>query len=232
MNFVLPHIVVFPGLDGTGLLSREFADGDWQGHPVTVLPLPKDGPQDYESLALSLAPQLPEGPLVLIGESFSGPIAMKLARRERGRIEALVIAGGFCASPAPSGLALVPLRPLFMLPPPAMFLRKYLVGPEAGHEMVEALSSAIRSVPSATLSARAEVILALRESDCPSFESLPILLVQAHHDKVLSWEVQSRLERHFPEAESVWIESPHLLLAMNPDACREAVVEFLNRVPT
>ncbi|MFD0894587.1 alpha/beta hydrolase [Luteolibacter ambystomatis] len=218
-------------MDGTDVLSREFAGGDWHGHPVTVLPIPKEGAQDYESLVTALAPQLPEGPLVLIGESFSGPIAMKLAKRERGRVEALVIAGGFCASPAPAGLALVPLRPLFLLPPPAIFLKKYLAGPEATHELVESLGAAIRSVPSATLSARAEVILALQESDCPSFESLPVLLVQAHHDEVLSWESQSRLERHFPEADSVWIESPHLLLATNPDVCREAVVEFLSRVP-
>ncbi|MGC4017000.1 MAG: alpha/beta hydrolase [Luteolibacter sp.] len=231
MNPDLPHVVVFPGLDGTGHLSRDFAGGDWHGHPVTVLPIPKDGPQDYDSLTTVLASQLPEGPLVLVGESFSGPIAMKIARLERGRVEALIVVGGFCASPAPAGLALVPLRPLFLLPPPAMFLKKYLVGSEASHEMVETLNSAIRSVPSSTLSARAEVILALRESDCPSFDSLPVLLVQAHHDELLAWESQSRLERHFPGAESVWIESPHLLLFTNPDACREAVVEFLSRVP-
>lgn len=213
------------------MLSHGFAAGDWHGHPVTVLSLPKEGPQDYDTLVAILGSQLPEGPLVLVGESFSGPIAMKLALRERGRIEALVIVGGFCASPAPSGLALLPLRPLFMLPPPAMLLRKYLVGEDASDEKVHALTEAIHGIPAATLSERAQVILTLKEDDCPSFETLPILLIQAHHDALLAWDVQSRLERHFPEAEAVWIESPHLLLFMNPDACRAAVVDFLNRVP-
>lgn len=227
----LPTVVVFPGLDGTGRLTDAFADGDWHGHPVRMVSLPKEGPQDYPSLVRALLPTLPEGRLILIGESFSGPLAMQLAEHERGRVEALILVGGFCASPAPAGLALMPLRPLFFVPPPAHLLKKFMVGADAGKELVELLTMTLQSVPSATFANRARVVLTLAEKDCPVPDDLPVLLLQAQHDALISWEHQSRLERHFPEAEAAWIDGPHLLLFTRPDACRAAITGFLSSLP-
>jgi len=230
MSTELPTVVVLPGLDGTGLLSESFSRGDWHGHHVLVVPLPREGPQDYPALAALIATRLPAGRLILIGESFSGPLAMRLAKSQGARVSALVIVGGFCASPAPVGLALMPLRPLFLLKPPSRLVRRFLVGPDASREMVDAVTSAVRSVPSATLTERARVVLTLKEDDCPTFNALPILLIQARQDALLPWDAQSQLERHFPDAESVWIESPHLLLATRTRECRSAVLEFLQRL--
>lgn len=225
-----PTVVVFPGLDGTGTLTEAFADGDWQGHPVRIIPIPKEGPQDYPSLVAAISPSLPAGRLIVIGESFSGPLAMQVAAREKNRVNALVIVGGFCASPAPSGLALMPLRPLFLMTPPAHLLKKFMVGPDAGKELVALLTSTLQSVPSTTFANRARVVLALVEEDCPVTPGLPVLLVQAQHDALISWEHQSRLERHFPEAQVTWIDSPHLLLATHPDPCRAAIIGFLGQL--
>ena len=221
-------MVILPGLDGTGVLTEKFASGDWKGMPVRVIPIPGDGPQDYASLAERITPELPDGPLILLGESFSSPLAMRLAEQERGRVTALILAGGFCSSPVSPALSLIPVQPLFLIPPPAAILRKFLAGPDAEDELVTQLSEAIRSVPSAILAERVQVILALGEADCPAPADVPTLLLQAEQDAVIPWESQSRLERHFTEPTVVWIESPHLLLAARPDACRETVLGFLN----
>jgi len=222
-----PTLVILPGLDGTGTLSEAFAGGNWENRPVVVLPLPTEGQQDYETLEATLAPQLPEGPLVLLGESFTSPLAAGLAQRERGRVEALILAGGFCAAPRSPSLALMPLRSIFLMKPPAALLRRFLLGDDASTDAVEALLKAVESIPAETLAKRVEVVLALAEDECPSPEGLPVLLLQAHNDEVIPWEAQSKLERHFPEAKVVWIEGPHLLLDRRPDECREAVKSFL-----
>jgi pimeloyl-[acyl-carrier protein] methyl ester esterase len=221
------HILIFPGLDGTGSLTQEFAAGDWRGHPTSVMPLPVDSPQDYGSLVNWLAERLPEGKLVLVGESFSAPLAMLLAARERNRVKALVIVAGFCQSPVPPALGLIPLRPFFLLPPPSSLLKKYLLGPDSSQDQVDQLAKAIRSVPGSILAERAEVVLALQEKDLPRLDDLPVLLLQAKDDKIINWENQSLLERHFPNAPVAWIESSHALFFTQPDACRRAVLEFL-----
>jgi len=219
--------VILPGLDGTGLLTEEFAAGDWKGLAVQVMPIPIEGPQDYPSLAKRLAADLPPGPLILLGESFSSPLALLLAARERQRVIALVLAGGFCSSPVSPALSLIPVRPLFLIRPPTTILRKFLAGADASKALIQRMSQAIRSVSSGTLTERVRVILALQEKDCPAPEGVPTLLLQARQDAMISWETQSRLERHFVEPTVIWIDSPHLLLATRPEACREAVLGFL-----
>jgi pimeloyl-[acyl-carrier protein] methyl ester esterase len=221
-------VVILPGLDGTGLLTEEFAAGDWKGLAVQVIPIPKEGAQDYPALANKIAADLPPGPLILLGESFSSPLALRIAAQERQRVTALVLAGGFCSSPLSPALSLIPVRPLFLIRPPATILRKFLAGPDAPKSLIQRLSKAIRSVSSGTLTERVRVILALQEKDCPAPEGMPTLLLQARQDAMIPWETQSRLERHFVEPTVVWIDSPHLLLATRPEACREAVLAFLN----
>jgi pimeloyl-ACP methyl ester carboxylesterase len=221
-------VVILPGLDGTGLLTEEFAAGDWKGLAVQVIPIPKEGSQDYPALAKKIAADLPPGPLILLGESFSSPLALRIAAQERQRVTALVLAGGFCSSPLSPALSLIPVRPLFVIRPPATILRKFLAGPDAPKSLIQRLSKAIRSVSSGTLTERVRVILALQEKDCPAPEGMPTLLLQARQDAMIPWETQSRLERHFVEPTVVWIDSPHLLLATRPEACREAVLAFLN----
>jgi pimeloyl-ACP methyl ester carboxylesterase len=221
-------VVIFPGLDGTEVLTEDFSTGDWKSLAVKVIEIPKDGPQDYASLAERITPKLPEGPLVFIGESFSSPLAMKLAEQEQQRVEALVLAGGFCSSPVSPALSLIPVQPLFLIPPPAAVLRKFLVGPDAPDQLITRLSEAIHSVPSAILAERVRVVLALEEKDCPAPADVPTLLLQAKQDAIIPWETQSRLERHFMEPTVIWIDSPHLLLATRPEACREAVLAFLS----
>lgn len=210
------------------MLTQDFADGDWQSRAVKVIPIPREGAQDYGSLVARITSELPAGPLILVGESFSSPLVMRLGEQERQRVQALVIAGGFCASPASPALSLIPVQPLILIPPPAAVLRKFLAGPDASDALIARLSDAIRSVPSAVLAERVRVILALQESDCPSPRDVPTLLLQAKQDAILPWEAQSRLERHFTEPEVIWLDSPHLLLATRPEACREAVLAFLS----
>ncbi|OYV03754.1 MAG: hypothetical protein CFE26_20500 [Verrucomicrobiales bacterium VVV1] len=163
-----------------------------------------------------------------MGESFSSPLVMRLAEQERHRVRALVLAGGFCSSPASPALSLIPVQPLFLIPPPAAVLRKFLVGPDASEPLIARLSEAVRSVPSAILAERVRVILALEEKDCPAPADVPTLLLQAKQDVIIPWETQSRLERHFTEPTVIWIDSPHLLLATRAEACREAVLTFLS----
>ena len=227
MNWTDTTLVMLPGLDGTTQLYHTALALDWGGMRTMAIALPDQGPQDYAALATALTPSLPEGEMVLLAESFSTPLAMLLAAREAGRVKALVLAAGFCANPQPSGLGWLPLHPLFALTPPAFLLKQFLTGEDAPQALLDALTTALGRTPGATLAERVRVALALLESDCPSLRELPVLLLQARHDRVIPWDAQSLLERHFPAATCHWVDGPHLLMQTRSQECRNAVIGFL-----
>lgn len=220
-------MVLLPGLDGTAQLRQTALGLDWGGMRASALSLPNQGPQDYESLAAAIAPTLPPGNLVLLAESFSTPLAMLLAAKQPERVTALVLVAGFCGNPQPSGLGWLPLQPLLSLTPPAFLLKQFLTGDDASPELLAALTAAVGHTPAATLAERVRVALALREADCPNLGELPVLLLQARQDRVIPWDAQSQLERHFPDATCHWIDGPHLLMQTRAQECRDAVLEFL-----
>ena len=230
MNWTNTTLVMLPGLDGTTQLFQTALTLDWSGMRAAAIALPEQGPQDYESLTKVLAPTLPSGDLVLLAESFSTPLAMLLAASQPDRVKAVVLIAGFCANPQPSGLGWLPLQPLLALTPPAFLLKQFLTGEEAPAELLATLTKAIGGVPGATLAERVRVALALREADCPNLGELPVLLLQARHDRVIPWDAQSQLERHFPDATCHWIDGPHLLMQTRCEACRNAVLDFLNDI--
>ncbi len=227
MDLSNKSLVMLPGLDGTAQLYRNALAMDWGGMRVTAMPLPDHGPQDYESLAGAVSPALPAGDLVLLAESFSTPLAMLLASNNENRVKALVLVCGFCANPQPSGLGWLPLQPLFAFTPPAFLLRQFLTGEDASQELLDSLAGMIGQVPGSILAERVRVTLALREPDCPDLRALPVLLLQARQDRLIPWDAQSQLERHFPEATCHWIDGPHLLMQTRTQECRDAVLAFL-----
>jgi hypothetical protein len=73
-------LVLLPGMDGTGTLFEPFVAALGHEFAVKVVDYPRAEPLGYEQLELFATAALPsEGPLILLGESFSGPIAVALA---------------------------------------------------------------------------------------------------------------------------------------------------------
>lgn len=222
-------LTLMPGLHGTDAMFQQIMpllDG-----PVECVNYPRDISQDYDTLFSWLEKHLDwSKPRVLIAESFSGPLALRLARRFPNSVEAVVIAASFCASPINPGLALLPLRPLFMVSPPSSALKHFLTGMDAKKEVLHSLKSVIKSLPSRILSQRIRSVLGLEQKDCPSLPGTPILLLQAQHDNLIPWESQTMLEQHYPHANVRWLDSPHLLLQTRPEEATRYIKDFLGKL--
>lgn len=87
------HVLMLPGLDGSGSLSTPFLSA-LQAHGLTTqaITLPAQGGQDHATLAQRLWSQLPGHPFILLAESFSGPLAVELATRHPTGLRGLVLA--------------------------------------------------------------------------------------------------------------------------------------------
>ena len=72
-------IVLLPGMDGTGTMFSELIASLPAGFEPIVVTYPTDKELGYEELESVVVELLPKHPFILVGESFSGPIAISLA---------------------------------------------------------------------------------------------------------------------------------------------------------
>lgn len=235
------QLIFLPGLHGTDDLFDDLV-GQLSllevSFQATLVNYPPDLNQSYQKLfdwlcshlALDQKKAPNKANIVIIAESFSTPLALKLADRFPQQVKAVIIGGGFCASPTNPGFALLPLRPLFMIAPPRSAVRHFLTGNESPPELVAKVHSAVKKVSSRVLTQRIRSILTLEEQQTPTIPKTPILLLQAEHDAVIPWEIQNQLEQHLPHAKCHWIESPHLIFQAQPQTCASRIVAFLGEI--
>ena len=156
-----PPIWTFlPGLHG----SAELFSSVKQHIPASVetdyVEYPTEGPQSYSALTAWLNEHLASGnPRLIIAESFSGPIALRLAASRPDEISGVVLVASFCDAPMHPGIALLPLRLLFMVQPPHTALRHFLIGDDVSDGELIDLQNVIKSLPSSLLASRVRTCL-------------------------------------------------------------------------
>jgi hypothetical protein len=94
-------LVVLPGLDGTATLHTEFVTSVGPAFDsVAVIPYPSDKALGYAALESLVRAQLPPAtPFVLLGESFSGPIALSIAANPPPNLVGLILSTTFAKAP-------------------------------------------------------------------------------------------------------------------------------------
>lgn len=180
-------LVLLPGLDGTGALFAPF-QRVWRGRPPTVIGYPTDRFLDYAAAADHVAAQLPPGRLVLLAESFSGPVGIELAARLPDRFEGLVLCATFACPPRREPLcSMIRLSaPLaFGLPAPAGLVQALLLNGHGDHALLADVCANTQTVDSGVMARRLVAVLrcearaALRRIRCP------LLYLQATRDRLV-----------------------------------------------
>lgn len=223
-----------PGLHGTDDLYDGLCSALPSSATKETINLPQKGKQNYRALNDWLGQKLddqPSKPRVLVAESFSGPLALHYASKHPDQIAAVILGASFCDAPLNPGIALLPLRPLFMVKPPKKALSYFLAGDEATDAKLASLRSVIQQIPSGTLSKRIRAVLELDSAEAPTLTDLPILILQADQDNLIPWEAQQRLESRYPHAKVNWINSPHLIFQSHPNQCMKIMLEFIDSLP-
>jgi pimeloyl-ACP methyl ester carboxylesterase len=223
---VTPLLLLLPGLDGTGELFAPFIAAAPPGVEVRALALPDDRVRTYPELAEWVCAQLPERSVVLLGESFSGPLAVLAAQRS-DRVEGLVLSTTFVEPPLPRVFARCP-DVVWSRPPPAFVLKALLTGGDG--RLAAAVRGAIRRAPPATIAGRIAAVLRVDVASELSALSCPVLYLQARRDRLVSLGCASRIQALRPSTELAIIDAPHLLLQANPSAAWSVVGPFLERL--
>lgn len=225
-------LVLLPGLDGTGLLFSDFVSALGREFESIVVRYPTDQSLSYaelESLVRALLPA--DRPFVLLGESFSGPIAIAIsASRPRGLV-GLILCGSFARYPR---RLLAKLRMLVpVIPVKGRFVS--LVGRVANRRGVSpALRSRLREVAakvsSGVLRARIGEVLRVDVRDKLSEIDVPILYLRASYDGVIRRRASEEIQRLAPRVRVVEFDAPHFLLQASAIQAAEVIGKFARDV--
>jgi len=223
-------IVLLPGLDGTGRMFRSFVEAAPEAFAPRVVSYPSHEVRTYAGLEPIVEAQLPDEPFVLLGESFGGPLAMRIAARRPRGLVALVLVATFARSPVPPWLRRfrrLAHRAVFSFPPPAIVLRALLAGADADDELVAEFQASSSSVHPAVLAARVQAVLEVDATEqlkqCP----VPMLYLRAEREALLRPGIPEELQAQRPDLQVVSIDAPHLVLQRAPEVAWEHIVRFL-----
>lgn len=222
-------LVVLPGMDGTTTLLSDFSSAvRHRFDSVVAIPYPTYQPLGYSELeALVRAALPPRAQFVLVGESFSGPIALSIAADPPANLVGVVLSTSFGNSPLPM---LSPVAGFSRFAPvrsvPLSLLSWLLLGRWATPELEASLQNALSSVSPAVLRFRATTALRASVSNLAAV-SVPMLYLRATHDRLVSRSAGEQLASAISQCAYLDIPGPHLLLQAAPQACAYAIGGFV-----
>jgi pimeloyl-ACP methyl ester carboxylesterase len=218
------RVLVLPGMDGGDSLSARFRSAlAARGHAPEGVRYPQVA--DHERLTEHVRDRLDGEPSVIVAESFSGPLAIRLAAAPPPALRAVVLVATFASPPRSAAFRWLARAPLFALPAPAFAIRRAMVDPDASVEDVRAVQAAIRESSPAVLAARVREVLSTDVRVELRASRVPLFAIRAGRDRLVpaSASVARLLE---PDSRAV-IDAPHLVLFARAEQAAARVARCL-----
>ena len=221
------HIVLLPGMDGTGDLFSQFVLLTPVGFDATVVPLPQE-PMSYSDLERLIEPSIPgDVPFVLLGESFSGPLTIRLAAKRPPNLRGLILCNSFVTPPRAAFWKLLPWATIFYVPPPNLILRRFLAGDNAPLSLLADIRRTLSNVPPRILASRLRTLLTSNSQDALRALDVPILYLRGTADRLVTESAYRAIGEIVPSAKRCDIPGPHMLIQARPAEVWQVITEFV-----
>jgi len=220
--------VFLPGLDGTG----EFFGPFLRHLPEWVVPTPVRFPGDqelgYDELFDFVSVRLPKTePYVLVAESFSGPLAIRLTAAEPPGLRATVVSASFVRNPLPRAFRSLVGEWLFRRPMPKAMVTAILTGRTAPNELSDLFYHVARQSEPRVLAHRAREALSVDETESLRRCRLPIMFMNGKRDQLVRGHNARWLKKIRPDVPHLMLDASHCLLQIQPEEAARRIVEFL-----
>lgn len=225
-------LLLLPGMDGTGELFGPFVEALGGEFQVKVVRYPNSEPLGYAELESIARASLPaEGPYVILGESFSGPIAVSLSGGASDRLKGLVLCCSFVSNPraAFSGLrSLVSFLPVALAP--VGILSHMVLGRFSTVALRSVLTHAVAQVSPTALRARLRAVLSVNVCSQLATVTVPVLYLRASHDHLVPASASALVSKLNEHTRVVELEGPHFLLQVAPVEAAQVIGAFVREV--
>lgn len=228
------ELVFLPGLDGTGLSYGPLGEAMPKGARVTVVTYPTDQKLSFAELVQCAHEQLPrDKPLVLIAESFSGPVTISLASSFPSNIKGIVFCATFMKFDRPFLLGPTKYIPFEFLLSKRMpgFLLYFLVGGKPFSDKLIPLFRQIEKLINPEVIAHR--IRMLKNIDATADArtlSLPCCYIQGAQDKLIPARCVVPFKKYLSNLFVKSVDGPHGILQAQPEQCAHIIMEFVESI--
>ena len=223
------RLALLPGLDGTGILFDPLVDRLSADLDPLIVRYPRSCEQSITGYAALAGDALSDGGRwLLLAESFSGPVALRLLADRPGLdVAGIVFSASFSTPPRHRLLRLLkhaPLRTAFGMHVPTWLLRALCVGSEAGDATIASLRKALSEAGPDILAARLRMLADLPASAVRI--SIPGLYIRPTSDRLVPPSTVHQFERQFRQMEVCEVAGPHFVLRTDPECCARIIESF------
>ncbi len=219
---------------GTGELFADFAEALPSEFTAQVVGYPNDVYLSYPQLLDFICAAVPASePYVIVAESFSTTLAIQFAATCPVNLKGLVLSAGFATSPIRGRvrsvcLFLTPIMPY--LPVPEFASGFMIFKSTAPNSLPARVRDAVASAKPKVLMERARAVLRCNALAELRAVKVPMLYLQARHDRLVNGVCLEDIRRVRPEIEALVLDGPHLLLQQMPERTAEIVADFVRRL--
>jgi len=221
-------VLLLPGMDGTGELLAALVTRLSLHRPVQVIAYPAHKLFGYDDLVDFVVSRAPKARFVIVGESFSGPIAIEIAA-SLSRVAGLVLASSFARHPVPS--LLTPLArivdPAWV---PSSIAAAMLIGSTATPELKARLIQVLARLARELIRLRIREVLRVDKRDRLREVRCPMLCLHGRMDRLVRKKYVDEILSANPECQVRWFDGPHMLLETHPDAAADVTNQFCLRL--
>lgn len=193
---------------------------------------PNDGPYDYVSAVNHVRSALPKVVnFILIAESFSGPIAIRLASERLPGLKGIILVSTFARSPwAPFSLSRVPNELLTALPKHSIMSRWFLSGSCSVRGWGEELSDALNQIQKKAFISRLRAIDTIDVRTELYNINVPILYLQATRDLLVPPWRGTEINNIAKFGSMHRVKGPHMLLQKSPSSTWTVITDWVRNV--
>ena len=225
-------IILLPGLDGTGELFEPVLEELSVVGPVEIISYPTDKALSYRELHELVSLRLPKNEnYVLLGESFSGAIAISVAAESPSNLVGLVLCCSFLKNP--NNLLSV-LKPAVGILPVSLFPNKILtfalLGKWSTPYLAAKLKETIRTVQHHVLSQRLKLVESLDSKNNIQAIKVPILCLAANNDRLVPISNSIEIKNNNRNVTVKCLDGPHALLQSRPKQSVLLIGEFVGKI--
>jgi pimeloyl-ACP methyl ester carboxylesterase len=229
-------LVLLPGLDGTGNLFANFVSALTPSLDTRIVRYPTDRLLSYADLFSFVVDAIPQTqPFVLLAESFSTPLAVRLAATNPASLKGLVICAGFIRNPVRGWLRHMKTLAhpsLFRMPPPRFVIEHFLIGAHAPRELRDDVCRTLRSVSPEVVALRVQAVMACDASEPLVRVRVPTLYLQAEQDRLVRKSSFQEIQELKPDTVLVSIAAPHFVLQREPRKAADLIAHFVAGLPS
>lgn len=223
------ELLLLPGLDGTSRLFDRFDQALGGRIPVRRVVYPADPGKGYAELTELVLSELSGHRTVLLGESFSGPIAIQAAARRPGDVAGLILSSTFVRSPWPSALLRL-VAHVDAQKAPTSLRCLAMMGRRVEKGLQTEFDAVIDGLQSDLIAARLREISRVDVTADIGQIKVPILALHGRHDRLVSATSVRAVLGNRANANLVLLDGPHMLLQVNPAEAAREIERFWTRL--